>query len=110
MSFIILQSAFAAKAQLKIGDNPTAINANSIIEMETTNKVMLLPRVALTATNNFARLSAHLAGMTVYNTAIVGTLPNNVTPGNYYNDGTQWVRVLDRNIYNADGTIHAATN
>jgi hypothetical protein len=37
--------------------------------------------------------------MTVYNTATAGTMPNNVTPGWYYNDGQKWVRlaVTDNN-------------
>lgn len=84
---------FAQVTQQKIGNNPTIINQNAALEVESTNKGVLLPRVGLTATNSFAPLTAHVAGMTVYNTATAGTAPNNVTPGYYYNDGTQWVRV-----------------
>lgn len=84
---------FAQVTQQKIGNNPTLINPNAALEVESTNKGILLPRLGLTATNSFAPLAAHVAGMTVYNTAIAGTAPNNVTPGYYYNDGTQWVRV-----------------
>lgn len=84
---------FAQVTQQKIGDNPTLINPNAALEIESTAKGLLMPRLALTATNNFAPLAAHVAGMTVYNTATAGVAPNNVTPGYYYNDGTQWVRV-----------------
>ncbi|SFO36146.1 hypothetical protein SAMN05421741_1434 [Paenimyroides ummariense] len=84
---------FAQVTQQKIGNNPTLINPNAALEVESTNKGILLPRLGLTATNSFAPLAAHVAGMTVYNTATAGTAPNNVTPGYYYNDGTQWVRV-----------------
>jgi hypothetical protein len=82
-----LFSAFTpGYAQVKVGDNPTTINANAVLEMESTNKGALLPRVALTATTNAAPLSAHVQGMFVYNTAT----SSDVTPGIYYNDGTKW--------------------
>lgn len=84
---------FAQITQQKIGNNPTLINPNAVLEVDSSNKGLLLPRLGLTATNNFAPLAAHVAGMTVYNTTTAGTAPNNVTPGYYYNDGTQWVRV-----------------
>ena len=102
---------FAQVTQQKIGNNPTLINPNAALEVESTDKGILLPRVGLTATNSFAPLSAHVAGMTVYNTATAGTEPNNVTPGYYYNDGTQWVRIAAKtdinpvNIYNANGSL-----
>lgn len=78
------------QAQMKIGNNPTTINANSVLEIESTNKGLLLPRIGLTSTTSFAPLAAHIAGMTVYNTATAG----DVTPGYYYNDGSKWVRIF----------------
>lgn len=87
--------SISSHAQVKVGDNPTTINANSALELESTNKGLLLPRVALTSTTAFAPLAAHVAGMTVYNTATAGTTPTDVTPGYYYNDGTKWVKLAD---------------
>jgi hypothetical protein len=88
-----------------VGTNPGTINANSMLEVESTNKGLLLPRLALTSTAAFAPLSAHVAGMAIYNTATV----NDVTPGYYYNDGTKWVRIgtlsSSTNIYNSNGTL-----
>jgi hypothetical protein len=83
-----------AQAQLKVGNNPTTLNANAILEIESTNKGLLLPRAALTATNNAAPLTAHVAGMVVYNTATAGSGTTAVVPGYYYNDGTQWNQLL----------------
>lgn len=77
-----------ANAQVKVGDNPTTINSNSVLEIESTTKGVLLPRVALTETTNASPLGAHVAGMFVYNTASA----NDVTPGTYYNNGSAWVR------------------
>ncbi len=91
---IIILAVFAIsnlQAQVKIGENPTTINENSLLEMETKDKGMLLPRVELEETTKFQPLKAHIAGMTVYNTATAG----DVTPGYYYNDGTKWVRIAD---------------
>ena len=76
-------------AQVKIGNNPTVINANAVLDVESATKGILFPRLALTATTNPSPLAAHVAGMQVYNTA-AGT---DVDPGIYYNDGTKWIRV-----------------
>jgi hypothetical protein len=83
-------STSVASAQVKIGSNPTTINSSSILEIESTNKGVLMPRIALTAADNASPLSNHVVGMIIYNTATAGTAPNIVTPGFYYNDGTRW--------------------
>ncbi|MBO9611358.1 MAG: tail fiber domain-containing protein [Dyadobacter sp.] len=76
-------------AQVKIGNNPTVINGNAVLDVESATKGILFPRMALTATTNPLPLSAHVAGMQIYNTATGA----DVDPGIYYNDGTKWVRV-----------------
>src|SRR5690606_9320337 len=44
-----------------------------------------------------APLTAHVEGMTIYNTATAGTGATAVTPGYYYNDGAKWVRIATGN-------------
>lgn len=78
---------FNANAQVGIGTNTP--NANSILELESSTKGVLFPRVALTGTANVTPLAAHVQGMTVYNTATTG----DVTPGMYTNSGTAWVKL-----------------
>lgn len=70
------------------------INANGAppdgsagLDVSFTDKGVLIPRVALTGTASFAPLSAHVAGMIVYNTATI----SDVTPGFYYDNGAKWV-------------------
>jgi uncharacterized protein (TIGR02145 family) len=46
---ILVMTSIAASAQVKIGDNPTTIGASSLLELESTNKALLLPRLASTA-------------------------------------------------------------
>jgi len=83
-----------AQAQLKVGNNPTTLNANAILEIESANKGLLLPRVALSATNNPSPLTAHAPGMVVYNTATASSGATAVSPGFYTNDGTKWDRMI----------------
>jgi len=85
---IALMVSLSAYSQ-NVGINPTGAvpNSNAGLDVDFPNKGMLIPRVALTGTVNFAPLSTHVAGMVVYNTATVG----DVIPGFYYNDGTKWV-------------------
>ncbi len=64
---------------------------DAALEVSATDKGLLLPRIALTGTAAAAPLSGHKEGMTVYNTATAA----DVTPGYYYNDGTQWVRIAE---------------
>ena len=73
----------------QIGVGTRTPHPDAMLEVATTNKGILLPRVALTATTAVAPLSAHVAGMTVYNTATAA----DVTPGYYYNDGSKWVKL-----------------
>ena len=81
-----------ASAQVKIGGTDGTPNANAMLEVEATNKGMLLPRVALVATNNAAPLSAHVRGIIVYNTTVNAV--NGLELGLYQNDGTQWKRLI----------------
>jgi trimeric autotransporter adhesin len=89
---LLLMTTFfigSANAQMKLGNNPTTTNANALLELEATNKGLLLPRIALANTSSPTPMSVHIAGMTVYNTANNGI----VSPGFYYNDGTSWMRL-----------------
>src|SRR5690554_5897181 len=95
---VLTLAGTVAKAQVveqKVGDNPLIINENAVLDVQSSNKGLLLPRLELTATDNFAPLTAHVQGMTVYNTATAGSGTTAVTPGYYYNDGNKWVRIAD---------------
>lgn len=77
----------------KIGTNPTTITPSAVLDIESANKGVLFPRVALTATTDATTITSPAEGLTIYNTATVGTAPNNVTPGYYYWNGTKWTKV-----------------
>lgn len=93
-----LIGSFAANAQTKIGGTAGPSNPAAFLEIgDSTGAVrgILMPRVALAATNLSTPLAAHVPGMFVYNTATAGNGITAVAPGNYYNDGTHWIRLSD---------------
>ncbi|MBK5214301.1 MAG: hypothetical protein JJE55_11650 [Flavobacteriaceae bacterium] len=96
ISFLCLLSLFSFNVFAQVGIGTTNPSTNSLLEIgdaTTTTKGLLLPRVNLTGTANFVPMAAHVQGMVVYNKNTAG----NVTPGYYYNDGTQWVRIGSSN-------------
>ncbi|MGN6490658.1 MAG: hypothetical protein ACTHLE_01580 [Agriterribacter sp.] len=104
---VLTQSVAFAQSKIKDGTVTGSTNlphAAALVEFESNNKGVLLPRVELTATNNALPLAAHVPGMMVYNTATAGTAPNNVTPGFYYNTGSAWARLIADNSGKADTT------
>jgi len=88
MLIILMVLSLSGFAQ-NVGINSTGAtpNADAGLDVDFTNKGILIPRLALTSTSSFAPLSAHVAGMLVYNTATAG----DVLPGFYYNTGSSWV-------------------
>ena len=102
--FIFL--AILASAQVKIGVNSTVVNPNSLLELESNDKGLLLSRVALTSTNSFLPLAAHIQGMMVYNTANAG----DVLPGIYTNNGVKWVATASATVTDATATSGGIIN
>lgn len=75
----------------QVGVGTRIPNEDSMLEIKSTNKGFLLPRIALTSLDSPSPLTAHVEGMTVYNTSTtLGT-------GYYYNDGSKWVKLSTLN-------------
>lgn len=86
LSSVLLAITTTVTAQVKIGNNPTTIDTNSLLELETTNKGFLPPRVALTSVSSVSPLTGTVpTGMLVYSTG------GSVADGYYFWDGSQWV-------------------
>jgi hypothetical protein len=117
---IILLCTNGLYAQTGIGT--TTPNAAAKLDVSSTTKGFLPPKVALTATNSFDPITglsgstalATAAGLLIYNTATAGTAPNNVVPGYYYWNGTMWIQIANGliidNSKNASFTLNAADN
>ena len=74
-------------AQVGIGTNTPSNDA--MLDISSTNKGLLVPRINLENTTLPNPLSAHVTGMFIFNLATVG----DVTPGYYFNDGSKWIRL-----------------
>jgi hypothetical protein len=73
-----------------IGSNPTP-DSSAVLDLNSSNKGFLPPRIALQAKNAATPVSNPAQGLLVYNTATAGNAPNQVSPGYYYWDGVEWV-------------------
>jgi hypothetical protein len=82
--------------QAQVGIGTSTPNSSAQLDVTSTTKGFLPPRVALTATNSTTPVTSPASGLLVYNTATAGTSPNNVTPGLYYYDGTKWQRIINQ--------------
>lgn len=81
------------KAQYGFGTNVP--DPQAVIDANDSNKGILVPRLALAATNSISPFaSTPTTSMLVYNTATAGVAPNNVIPGFYYWYGSSWTKLI----------------
>lgn len=77
----------------------------SMLDVQATNKGMLVPRVALLSADDATPITpAPPTSLLIYNTATAGSAPNNVMPGYYYWGGSGWVRLMSGNTAPLTGT------
>jgi len=71
-----------------INSDGSTPNASAMLDIKSSDKGLLIPRVALTSTSSASPITSPATSLLVYNTATTG----DVTPGYYYWNGSQWVR------------------
>ena len=93
---LFLLTTLATQAQVKVGDSPTTLNEGAVLEMQSTNRGMLLPRINLANTTTWGLNGTNPVknGMVVYN--INALIEGSATypaagVGTYTFDGTGWV-------------------
>jgi hypothetical protein len=79
-------------AQLGVGTNSP--DASAQLDVTATDKGFLAPRIALTSATDVTTIASPATGLLIYNTATAGISPNNVIPGYYYYNGTNWTRII----------------
>jgi hypothetical protein len=99
--FFLLVS-IGALAQTGIGT--TTPNASAKLDVYSTNKGFLPPRITLTGASDVSTIATPVAGLLIYNTATAGSAPNNVVPGYYYWNGTAWTQISNGLILDASKT------
>jgi hypothetical protein len=109
---VMLLSCSILNAQTGIGT--TTPDASAKLDVSSSNKGFLPPRIALTASNSASPVTSPATGLLIFNTATAGSIPNQVTPGYYYWDGVnaKWVRLEDKadNLGNHTATANILLN
>lgn len=108
LSLLVFTAIFAytTTTQAQVGIGTASPNASAQLEISSSSKGFLPPRVTLTGTADATTIVSPATGLMVYNTATAGTAPANVTPGIYYYDGAKWQRVINQQ---PDATIEFNT-
>ena len=81
-------------------------DASAMLEVKSTSKGLLIPRIALTGTNDVVTISSPAVSLILYNTATAGGGSTAVTPGFYYWNGTAWDRLANGSVISGSGTAN----
>lgn len=95
--FFTILGVLICNAQ-NVGIGTTTPDASAALDIKSGDKGMLVPRVALTAVNVAAPITAPADALLIYNTATAGTGENAVSPGFYYWNTTtmRWTAIATR--------------
>ena len=85
--FLCVKTGFSQNVGINSTGNPPASSAG--LDVDFSDKGLLIPRVTLTGTNSSSPISSPTESLLVYNTVSV----SDVTPGYYYWNGSAWVRL-----------------
>ena len=88
---LLLFLAYTVRSQNNVGinDDNSSPKASAMLDVYSTTKGLLIPRIALTLTTTAAPVTTPEASLLIYNTSTAG----DVTPGYYYWNSTKWVRL-----------------
>jgi hypothetical protein len=76
---------------VSINDNGNSPHSSAMLDISSASKGLLIPRVALTATNNASPITSPATSLLVYNT---NALMTGGGVGYWYWDGIQWVKAI----------------
>ena len=115
MQKILLLLLISTGLFAQTGIGTTTPDASAKLEVYSTNKGFLPPRISLTGTTDASTIPSPVAGLLVYNSATAGSAPNNVVPGYYYWNGSAWINFIASNTSisltnNQTGTSYTLTS
>ncbi len=94
-ALFVVGLTFAGLHAQSVGIGTATPHPSARLHISDNARGLLIPNVALTATNVAAPVTSPATSLLVYNTNTAGTGATAVTPGFYYWDGSQWVRLAD---------------
>jgi hypothetical protein len=95
-NFSIIALFYSAVIFAQVGVGTNTPNASAMLDVTSTSKGFLQPRVALTGSSDSTTIASPAAGLMIYNTATAGTGASAVTPGLYYYSGSAWQRLANQ--------------
>ena len=106
-SLLVFSLGWSAAMAQSVGINSdgTSPNSSAMLDVKSTTKGLLIPRVALTGSTDVATVTTPATSLLIYNTATTG----DVTPGYYYYNGAAWLRLASGTIPVASGGTGATT-
>lgn len=81
---LVISCLYTYISQAQVGIGTTVPNSSAMLDINSTNRGLLIPQIALTGTTDTATITSPAVSLLVYNTAST----SDVTPGYYYNSGT----------------------
>lgn len=105
---VLILMFFVVNANLygQIGIGTTTPNASSVLDIESNNKGLLIPRIPLVDTADNITIANPATSLLVYNT----TTNSNITEGYYYWNASQWVRLSDKTPRLFNGTSNPSNS
>lgn len=98
LHLVLISAIFSVCAENIYAQNNVSINttgnapdASAGLDVDFSNKGLLIPRVALDSITDTLTIDNPATSLLVYNTATAGTYPDEVVPGYYYWNGNKWV-------------------
>jgi len=89
--------AYHGNLKAQTGINTKSPSSGALLDISSSNKGFLMTRIALTGTDDVTTITpSATTGLLLYNTVTAGALPVQVTPGFYYWNGSQWVRLYNQ--------------
>ncbi len=80
-------------AQVAVNTTSSPANFSAMLDVSSTNKGILIPRVALTGALDNSTVPSPVVSLLIYNTANTGSGISAIVPGFYYWSGSKWAPI-----------------
>jgi hypothetical protein len=112
MKKIVFFFLFSIQLFAQTGIGTTTPEASAKLDVTSSNKGFLPPRISLTAINVSSPVTSPANGLLVFNTATAGSGSNQVVPGYYYWNTTSalWIRLASDNLGDHTASINIILN